>query len=53
MRVVVDSNIIFSALLFKNSKIIDALVWTGDKKLRECLTKKGFNKFADLELLAG
>lgn len=31
---------------------IDAYVWTGDKKLKEGLKKKGFTKFADLELLA-
>jgi len=30
---------------------IDAYVWTGDKKLKKGLEKKGFEKFADLESL--
>ncbi|MCK4763521.1 MAG: hypothetical protein KAW12_15080 [Candidatus Aminicenantes bacterium] len=30
---------------------IDAYVWTGDKKLKEGLGKKGFTKFVDSELL--
>lgn len=30
---------------------IDAYVWTGDKKLKEGLKKKGFKKFADFKIL--
>ena len=40
MKVVVDSNIIFSAML-----ILDVKLWTGDKLLIGGLTKKGFTNF--------
>ena len=31
---------------------IEAHIWTGDKKLKKGLEKKGFSKFADFELLS-
>jgi predicted nucleic acid-binding protein len=58
MKVIVDSNILFSALLSKNSKLkypfvaltifLDGYLWTGDKKLKKSLEKKGFDKFFEL-----
>jgi predicted nucleic acid-binding protein len=56
--VIVDTNILFSALLTNRSKFaetllvtetleLNGLLWTGDKILKEGLLKKGFQQFFD------
>ena len=56
MKIVVDTNILFSALLSPSGKISDflqtnALLWTGDFKLVDGLLKSGYENCVKTEFL--
>jgi predicted nucleic acid-binding protein len=50
MRIVVDTNIVFSAILNLTEQIKGRL-WSGDKELQKGLEKKNWNRFISTEEL--
>ncbi len=52
MKIVVDTNIVFSAILNSQSWIhLNCKLWTGDKALIKALTQKGYKRFIDTKEL--